>query len=444
MGGFATVFAGAVLLGLALGPRDFSPATSRERGIVTLVLSGLLVLHCWVSLLALVSIKWSAASIVLPLGFLPALLWAVRRRPAAEVTAPFGFGDAIAAAALGAFAVSAFRLWIVTSDFFYTWGVKGEKFALARGIDVHYLTGPVSITGWYPTLLPELHALTALARGRFIEREMMAWSVLWLLLIWLGVRAALRVVPVEKHLAQAGTGAILALCAAVGIAIRLAGGADWLIALVLVVGAGALLVTPPEAAADSSLAVAAAVGAAAKVEGVVLAAILLGLDLVRRLTIRPRLQEVRAWLLTLCPSVFVVLLWIGQNTRAQLWPRSLSAAPSAAHVHAWLGTLAGQFLGGGSTFHLPLLLLLIPLLFCRSRTRFLGTALALQLAFYEAIYVVSPGSPEVYVRTTFERLAVQLMPAVVIGLAALLADGNETTARKNLAPLAADDGRRAG
>jgi len=110
-----------------------------------------------------------------------------------------------------------------------------------------------------------------------------------------------------------------------------------------------------------------------------------------------------------------------QNTRAGLWPHELSAAPRDWHVREWLGTFDLQFLSGAApTFFLPALLLLIPLLFVRRTTRWLRLALTLQLAFYEAVYLTSRGSPELYVRTTFARLAFQLLPALVVGLVAMV------------------------
>jgi len=425
--GFFLVLAFFAFLGYAWGPRA-ARTGSLELRAVSCLLSGLLVVHCWLSLLSLAHVAWSVPSVALPLLVAGgALAWRRRRSPRSSSelhrSAALGFGDAIALLALAAFALCAWRQWIVTSDFFYHWGVKGEKFFLARGIDAHYLKGPLAIAAWYPTLLPELHALTALVRGRFDAREMMAWSVLWLALLWLAVRGVLRAMPIERRLGQAGIGAVLALCAAAGISVRLAGGADWIVALALVVG-GAALLAEPEGDWDPALAVAAATAAAAKTEGVVLAALLLGLDLARRALQRPRRLRLLRWLASLGPSLLVVALWIAQNARAGLWPHDLSAAPREWHVREWLGTFDLQFLSGAApTFHLPALLLLIPLLFVRRATRWLGLALALQLAFYEAVYLTSRGRPELYVRTTFARLAFQLLPALVVGLVAMVSGG---------------------
>jgi MYXO-CTERM domain-containing protein len=424
--GFFLVLAFLAFLGFAWGPRA-AKTGSLELYAVFCLLSGLLVVHCWLSLLSLADIEWSGPSVALPLLLAGALFaWRRRRSPRSSAAtrrpAALGFGDAIALLAIAAFALCAWRQWIVTSDFFYHWGVKGEKFFLARGIDAHYLRGPLAIAVWYPTLLPELHALTALARGRFDAHEMMAWSALWLALLWLAARGVLRAMPVERRLGQAGIGAVLALCVAAGISVRLAGGADWIVALALVVGAAALL-AEPTGDWDPALAVAAATAAAAKTEGVVLAALLLGLDLARRALQRPRRFR-PCWLASLGPSLLVVALWIAQSTRAGLWPHELSAAPREWHVREWLGTFDLQFLSGAApTFYLPALLLLIPLLFVRRTTRWLGLALTLQLAFYEAVYLTSRGSPELYVRTTFARLAFQLLPALVVGFVAMTANG---------------------
>ncbi|HEX5761447.1 MAG TPA: hypothetical protein VF121_19855, partial [Thermoanaerobaculia bacterium] len=297
---------GSRFTGLLAGPRD-----GRGYRLALAFLAGLLSLHLLQTSFDLLGIRWSRGSLGLGLLALALLGHRFAPRPRDEAAAfrsDVGWGDAVALAALAVFAALAPTLWITTPDWAYHWGLKGHRFFLAGGIDYELLARPwnASLHPDYPNLLPDLYAATALFAGRFAAPDLMLWSGLFCALLLVAAREVLRGAGVDRGARQATT-ALLGLLAG-GFALRqlAAGSADWPLALAFVLALPALLGvrragratdgTPrvdwsparkpsrlgagagdpvAERAAERQLGLAAALAAAAKIEGVALAAILI-------------------------------------------------------------------------------------------------------------------------------------------------------------------------
>ena len=185
--------AGALTLAGRAGGRALAaPRDSPLYRLVLHTLGGWLALHLALTALSLAHVAWSPVAV---LALLAVVVLLARRLFPADARPPlrppgFGWGDALAVAALALYTAWALSLWITLSDFVFHWGLKGHRFFLAGGIDYPYLA-----TGWnwvlhpdYPNLLPEIYAVTALAAGRFDEHAMMLWSAISFALLLLAAR----------------------------------------------------------------------------------------------------------------------------------------------------------------------------------------------------------------------------------------------------------------
>lgn len=394
---------------------------------VTALLAGLVVIHWALTGLQALGAAWTRWSLVLVLGIIWLLIVLTTRRFAARRAHPepepgqgrLGWGEALAGLALAGFASAAWTLRSVNPDFIFHWGLKAKKLVLAGGLDFAYLGHP-----WnhythpdYPTLLPELYAASALIAGDFAEPALLTWSViffaalLWTARDWLGRR-------VSRGARQAGL-AILALAvAAYAIGHLQAGGADLMIAVALLAGAHALGSDVSTARTDLELGTAAAFAAASKIEGVVLAAILVGSGLVRA-GLRRELSMARG-LRLLLPPLGVIVPWIVLSSHHGLFQETNLGAFDASRIEAIVGALAASM--ALPAWHgLPYLLGLLPFLVVFRRTRWLAVAALLQLAFYLYVYATTPVDPVFYVRSSFPRLLLHVVPAVILGGVAVLA-----------------------
>jgi hypothetical protein len=147
------VLLGSRIRGLAAG------GDSRGFRLVVGALAGAVVFYLTLTALDLLRIRWrpivlvallGAATIVAHFSFRSAqgqLSFAAERR--------FAWGSAIALLAFASFAWLSVSLCTVTPDFYFHWGLKGERFFLARGTDFAFLAMPwnIPISPHYPTLL---------------------------------------------------------------------------------------------------------------------------------------------------------------------------------------------------------------------------------------------------------------------------------------------------
>jgi hypothetical protein len=426
--------------------------------IVLETLAGILLLHLLLSVFDLTGIRWRVLPLLVAVVALGAGLHLCTRwrrgrdpRPAASPVggarsrgAHWGWGDSVAALALALFGLWAAVGWAVNPDFIYHWGIKGHRFYLAGGIDVAFLVQPWTRLAHpgYPHLLPGLFAATALAGGGFREAAMFGWSALFAVAGWPAARQAARAAGAGRFATQAAVAAVGLTAAMFGIGYLLAGGPDTLIALVPLAAWPAMLAAgqaeasaPTLRTADWQIGLLAALAAGAKIEGMVLAAALVGVYLASLGRPLWRWREgasfgaaARVLARTSLPAAAVVALWgwrgvasglfgtglfgsdlaagAGWGLHWQRWPTVLAAAARAAALPEWHGV--------------AWVVALLPLLLFVRRARPVAAVCALQLTFYLAVYLVSPApsaeAVRFYVASSFPRLLYHLVPATLVAV----------------------------
>ena len=400
----------AALLALAGRALPVSPAL---RWTVRL-LAGAVMFHLLLTAYDFLGVRWGRLALVLPLVALAA--WG-RRTPETPRTArTLDWGDGAALLALTTFSAFAWTLWITTPDFVYHWGIKGERFFLARSVDYAWLA-----KGWnwvthpdYPNLLPELFAGTALLEGRFEAPPQMLWSALFFALILVSGREALRQEGTPRPFAPAGLAIAAFALAGFGIVHRMAGAADWMPALALAAALPALL-RRADREGDWEVGIAAAFAAASKIEGMPLAAFLAGVQLLRR-------REIGAALRLGLPTAVVVGTWAVRTVRHGLYQPFNSGTFDLGRAPQVLSGLAEVAGWEESWRGFTLVLLATPLLLLPRRTRAAGAVISLQLLFYLWTYFSSAVDTEFQVVSSFPRLAMHLLPAVVVAGAVALGE----------------------
>lgn len=429
-------FAGSRFGGALGGPCD-----SALYRLVLYTLAGWVGLHLLLTALGLAQVPWRLPAVLAALAAAAALARRLLPAPADRTRLPseIGWGEGLAVAALAVFAATALSGWIASPDFVYHWGLKGHRFYLAGGIDYRYLGASWNwvVHPDYPNLLPELFAVTALAAGRFSEPAMMLWSVAAFALLLAAVREALRRAGTSRFASQAALAGIAMAVAAYGIGHLAAGGADWLIALALVAALPPLL-SPVDRRGAAQIGLVAAFAAAAKVEGVPLALSLVGIYAARVRAARaaspapprrarpPRLHwlqavqgiDLRATLALTLPATAVTIPWLAAIWGHHLFqdyntgplaperiPRVLAAA-AAVMDQEWSGFGYG--------------LLLLPALLLDRRLRSLAAVVSLQLLFYLYVYLSVRIDAVALVQSSFSRLVLHLLPAVLTGVVVAL------------------------
>jgi hypothetical protein len=375
--------------------------------------------HLFVTLLDLAGVAWHPLLLWGFLGAGAAVLWKGRARRDRRLPTDLGWGDGLAFVGFALFSLFAFTLWVTTPDFVFHWGLKGHRFFLVRAVDYAFLAQPES---WplhpdYPNLLPELYAAASLLLGRFDAGLLQLWSVLFFGLIVLASRVSLKAAGVDRFALQAGVALTGLVPATFGLAHRMAGAADWMIALALVAAAPALL-RPADRSGDLLVGLAAAFAAASKIEGVPLAFFLCLVQLVRRLAAERRLDW-RGVLWLGAPPLAVIFPWLWRCLRHGLFQEFTSGAFELERGAAIFPALL-EAARSPSWYGFSALALATPLLFAVRRLRPLAAVLSLQLLFDLYAYFAAPVDTHFYVITSFPRLLLQVVPALLVaGVAAL-------------------------
>jgi len=415
----------AALLGMARSPEAWCLA----------FVSGLVSLHVLLMALQAVGVPWRRLSLAAGVSVVLALLglvaaWRGRRgagppdgrEPRPRSAGPWRWGAWVAGLSLAGLAAAVPARWITLPDFVYHWGLKGKRYHLAGGIDFAFLSDPLHLTEHpdYPNLLPSLFAATAHVRGYFDELSMLFWSLLFTAALLVFARAAL-----GRRLAgpwlEAGT-AVFSLVSVMFVAgYHLAGGADLLVALGVVMAVPALAAPGRgEPGDDLRVGVGAALVAGSKIEGVPLAALLIA---ARWWAGRGgRETEVLAAPVArlALPSLAVILPWLWAASRHDLFRQANTGALDPERVPVVLGAVL-EALATPEWYGLSWLLLLLPLTLLRRDTRVAGTVLAAQAGFYLFVYLSAQADPRFYVLSSFPRLLFHLLPALLLLLWTLLA-----------------------
>ena len=434
--GLWTVVLGRCLLGL-LGGRD---SLSRAPGLA--VVAGLVGIHLLLKVLTWIGIEWTRSSLLLTgmvstiLCFAAAARWGSAGEPRVEreLGQPPWLGRGVAGLAVAAFALACYSLRSPLSDFVYHWGAKARRFFEVGGVDIDYLARPEA--GYmhpdYPNLVPELFAAVSVLAGHFHEPTLMLISALFLALILLLLDRALEQASCDPQVADLGLAAAALGLSAFSIGYYQGGSADLPMALAVLLGGVALQQIPAHRSAPA-VGLAAAFAAAVKIEGLVLAAALLSLWWLRArwsAEMRQRLKRrFFAWAMqTIVPLSLVVVPWGVQVVRRQLFQSDNAGRPELGRLFdllpaLWDRTWVSAWQG------LPLLLLLLPILLARRPTRMIGALLAVQAVFYLFTYANTPVDAEFLVLTTWPRLALHLMPLLLVGLLLTLPSERRRAAR---------------
>ncbi len=421
------------LLGSRLSPWLVRPADGALYRAALYGMSGAVLLHLVLTLLDFVGIPWhpwllaaiGAALFGLALRLLP------RGPRRLQTEDGFGWGEGTALFVLATFTALAASGWITFGDFIFHWGIKGERFALARGVDYPYLA-----QGWnwvlhpdYPNLLPELYAVAALIARRFDPAALTLETSLAFALTLAAVREGLRQGGADRFTRQVGLALIALALGAFAIGYLTAGGADWLLALALAAAVPPLL-RPPDRTGDFQLATIAAFAAASKIEGVPLAAFLLLVQAARRIAGERRLdlQTLRTLARLGLPAALVILPWLGRALHHHLFLAGNAGAVALARVPQVAGAML-ETVRDTTAWHgfLIAAFLPLPLLVLRGarRARPLAAVAALQLAFDLYIYLSAPMSDlRYFVLSNFARLGFQLVPASLVVALVVWRDGS--------------------
>lgn len=426
----AGLAAALALLGRFLVRPFLRPEDGRGYRALLSLLAGSLAFHFLVTGLDFAGVPWHPGILVGVVVLASAAAWRWIPQGAGRSRRPFGarrgWGDGLAFAGWLTFTLFAASLWITLPDFIYHWGVKGARFALVRGIDYEYLARSWNWVAHpdYPNLLPELYAATSLLAGRFDAAALVLWTSLWFAGVLAAAREALgRLLPArgDRAVRQAALAVVGLSAAAFGIGHIEAGGADWMITLALLAAVPPLL-APVSRETDFQIGLIAAFACASKVEGVPLAAFLIGAQLLRRVSLRsPRTLWPGWWSLArlgLLPAA-VVLPWLAAVRYYHLFQEFNAGVfdPEKAAIigPALLSSMAIEP-WHGFPFLLPALL---PLLWVDRRLRGLATVVTLQLAFYIYVYFTARVGTQFLVESSFPRLVLHLLPAVLAGAAGL-------------------------
>lgn len=433
----ATLAAGLAWAGGAAGAYLLGGTDGALHRLTLRFAAGAVLFHLLLTLYDLVGVRWSLPAVALGLAaFTLGLHRLFRHRPEpARLPSDWGWGDGLALFALGVFTLFAATLWVTTPDFVYHWGIKGHRFLLARGVDYAWLAAPWNwiVHPDYPNLVPELYAVTALLRGGFRAEAMMLWSPLVFALTLGSAREALARAGVAPFFRQATLALVAVTAAAFSLANWMAGGADGWICLALLAAVPALL-RPVDREGDLAVGLAGALAAASKVEGVVLAALLAGVQLLRQVR-RPGSRAARAVMAALvrralllgAPTLLVALPWLLRVRHHGLFQEFNAGAPAPERFSTVLATLS-ETLAVASPWHgFAALLALLPLLLLSRRVRPVAAVMTLQLLFYLYVFVTARVDTVLLIKASFPRLVLHLLPALLV--AAAVAWGEEDRER---------------
>ncbi|MGK2859730.1 MAG: hypothetical protein ACSLFQ_21240 [Thermoanaerobaculia bacterium] len=151
--------------------------------------TGVVVFTVWLTLLSTAGIRWSALSVVAPLGLgsvaIATVLSRRSRGAAGEAVGGLAWAGGAAALLVGTahLVLSAITSRATSIDFLYFWGVKAQRFAEIGGIDAALLADPwaVHMHSNYPPLVPLTYAWGIEVAGRLPWQFGLATCALWLI-----------------------------------------------------------------------------------------------------------------------------------------------------------------------------------------------------------------------------------------------------------------------
>lgn len=375
--------------------------------------AGAVLLYLWLMSLDRLGVAWNRVTVVLPL-VVAAGCGLARLRRAPAVTGGLrrpGWGELVAAAALGGLALLLVRPCLTMPDVVFHWGIKAHRYFLAGGVDYDFLTRPWNFNKHadYPNLVPDLYAVGAMIRGRFAEAVMLPWTLVYGALIAVGAREAFR--RREARAAQATVAVAMLASLAFAMDYMLGASPDLLLGGLLTVAIPAVLGAPTRGR-DWQTSVLAALAAGAKYEGGPLAAILIAARLWQRRRSGGSIGP-RVWLrLGVLPALVAGMWWL------EVLGRGLAQGNRAGSLDLgrWrevAAGLAGAF--ANPAWHgFSWVLLAVPALLLVARIRPMAAVIGAQSMVYLWVYFTTPIDVATLIATSAERLLAHLVPATLV------------------------------
>ena len=378
-----------LLLLLGVGAAFSRPGRDAFRWLAESLLLGAGVAFGLMFVESLLRIPWTRAGVMLPL-IAAAIVGIALRRHALRVTLPrLHWLDIVALVVIVGYARFATMAPTPEYDFIGIWGVKAKEFFVARGIDWAWLANPFNEFAHvdYPLLVPLMFDLQLLVDGSGPGWMNVGFGVAALLMLrgFLDEEIEARWISALATIALAWT----ALSPWIGLAEG---------PLVAYGTAGLLFIRRGETTRGAVL---LGLAACCKNEG---------LTLIVAAFIAAR--TLRLWAAPAIAAPWLVLRAAhGLNTdltSGAIWPRVVEHLSNPAPM---LRAMVVYSLGKPLFWSGILLALVLGFRQLR-RERFLVTAIALQLAFFIAAYLVTPHDIAWHVRWSWERIVTQLAAAI--------------------------------
>lgn len=420
------------LLMLAGGfPSRVAPADVLGR-VAGSILGGAVVLHLGLTLADRAGISWSRP-LVVAVALLGAASWWLlggRGRNDREARRSVGWGLLVGAVPVVIFAGLAAVHLAVTPDFVFHWGTKAARWAAERSVDANLFSGD---SGWrlnpgYPQLVPELMALSGLLVGGFVERAALLVAPAFAAATLLAWRSSARAAGATGFELEAGTALAGGAIGGFAFVHGAAGGADGIVAFALLAGVAALILRE-RIGALPTLALAAALAAGAKTEGMTVAFLLLAADAASTHAREgPWVAATR--LLRSAPlTLAVVSLWWAFE--GELYLPNRASWPDLARLREVAAAMVESSLRPEAGYQW---LFLLPLPWCLTHRALRAPTLLLgaQAAAFAAAFALEPINPSFLVVSTMPRLVYQLVPAALLVIVVRFASPGNGRARQEV------------
>ena len=399
----------STLIALGAGAAVCTALPSRDRRFDGLFLAESYLLGIGVQAAVLFVVPWSLAMIVEATAVVVAALWWRGKRwsfERSEIT-PWNLIDLVTLVLIAGYVRFATIGPSIENDFVSIWGVKARTFFVARGIDWTFLQQPYN--AWahldYPLLVPLAYDFQSIVGGAWVDRWAGVLTACFGAATLLILRSFLRD-EVSRPVRAAAT--LILMPCAFSPFIGLAEGP------MIAYGTAALLyarrgVRDGDRADLLRAGIHLGLAASCKNEGLsLIAAVALAMIFAG------------AWrrIVWLWPSVAIAAPWLimrrVQGLRADLTQGGIFAR-AVEHLRDPLPILRAlaEHPPGRPLFWAGILLALLVGVRRLPRERFLALALVLQLLAFVAAYVVTPHDVSWHIRWSWERIVMQLAPALV-------------------------------
>ncbi len=420
---FLLAYATPVVVGLPLLSRRSFPGLGSSARVAGGFAIGSILMTWWATTLSLLGVRWSLLTIGLPLLF-ASLLWAWKSRNRVFSSSLATGHPILSATSLATVGLAGLYLALAllaggatSVDLFYFWGTKTVYFLAFHGFDATALSWRYALHAHsnYPPLLPATFVWAALLCGRFSWWGSVLSSTIWWLAAIPLIAALLR--PRLGRSPSLAVAAFWAMALALSLAASRSGGNAEAPLLLFVTVAGAGVLGETEASSPGRrwlIALALAGAVVSKNEGMIEAALLVGVALATDLLGKKAHPWRRAAVLSI-PPLLAYAPWLAFEL-AHGMPLSDPAREPLLPIHLshWseVGSAGLRNLGAGSWGLAWLLPLVIVILLARrltwKRVRAVLPGLlfvAGMFAFYAFYYLHFSADPTRLIDWTLPRIS---------------------------------------